>query len=270
MTAGVSAAGSAGQGAFAGALLDPDRSPPSGLRSWNGSDVDARFAVHRNNVVSSLVDALATTFEVVAELVGDDFFRAMAGRFVRQSPPAGPVLALYGEGFPDFIAGFEPAGALPYLADVARLEYLRLRAAHGADRPPVDASAIERALASGERLPQLRIALHPSVAAIASRCAIASIWGAHQAQRPDRLAAIDPLRAEAATVLRDADDAVLVLPCTPADAAFVEALRAGQPLGQAAARAIDADPAFDLGTSLGRLFHHAAITAIDLPSESPP
>lgn len=269
MTTEVATAGS-GQGAFACAVLDPDRPPPGGLRSWNGSDVGSRFAVHRNNVVSSLVDALATTFEVVAELVGDDFFRAMAARFVRQSPPAGPVLALYGEGLPDFIAAFEPAGALPYLPDVARLEYLRLRAAHSADRPPVDAPALQQALASGERLPQLVISLHPSVAVVASRCAAVSIWGAHQGERLDRFAAIDPMCAEAAIVLRDGDDAVLVLPCTPGDAAFVDAVLAGQSLGQAAALALDAEPVFDLGASLARLVHHAAITSIDLPTESPP
>ena len=27
---------------------------------------------------------------------------------------------LYGDGFPDFIAGFPPAAAIPFLADVAR------------------------------------------------------------------------------------------------------------------------------------------------------
>ncbi len=40
---------------FARALLDPQQPCPPGLRSWNGCDPAARFAVHRNNVVSSLV-----------------------------------------------------------------------------------------------------------------------------------------------------------------------------------------------------------------------
>jgi len=33
------------------------------------------------------------------------------------------ALAEYGDGFADFLAGFAPAQSLPYLADVARLEW---------------------------------------------------------------------------------------------------------------------------------------------------
>ena len=66
------------QAQLALALLDPGAACPPGLRSWNGSDPGARFAVHRNNVVVSLIDALADGFPVTQELVGEAFFRAMA------------------------------------------------------------------------------------------------------------------------------------------------------------------------------------------------
>lgn len=84
------------QAALAAALLDPRVSCPGGLRAWNGSDPDRRFAVHRNNVVSSLIEAMAETFPVVRALVGPEFFHAMAGVFVRQHPPRSRVLAHYG------------------------------------------------------------------------------------------------------------------------------------------------------------------------------
>lgn len=88
----------------------------------NGSDPTARLAVYRNNVVGSLIDALADAFPVAQQLVGVAFFRAMAGVFARQAPPRSRILAHYGEGFAEFIEGFEPARSVPYLADVARLE----------------------------------------------------------------------------------------------------------------------------------------------------
>jgi hypothetical protein len=72
------------------------------LIAWNGSDPARRFAVYRNNVVVSLIDALADTFPVTQELVGEDFFRAMAGVFVRHAPPTSALLAEYGEGFSGF------------------------------------------------------------------------------------------------------------------------------------------------------------------------
>ena len=75
------------QTAFAAALLDPGLPPVEGLRAWNNSDPARRFAVYRNNVLVSLVDALADTFPVVQELVGAAFFRAMARVFALANPP---------------------------------------------------------------------------------------------------------------------------------------------------------------------------------------
>ena len=56
---------------FAAALLDSRQGCPAGLRTWNGSDPAARLAVYRNNVVSSLIDALADTFPVAIAFPSD-------------------------------------------------------------------------------------------------------------------------------------------------------------------------------------------------------
>ena len=84
---------------WADLLLEPGDCAPAGLRSWNGSDPAQRFAVHRNNVLASLGDALAETFPVLREVVGADCFGALALAFVRQHPPRHPVLADWGEDF---------------------------------------------------------------------------------------------------------------------------------------------------------------------------
>ncbi len=257
------------QPVFARALLDRALPAPPGLRSWNGSDVDGRFAVHRNNVVSSLIEALASTFPVIAELVGESFFRAMARQFVRECPPSGPVLVLYGNRFADFIDGHEPAASLPYLADVARLEFARVQAYHSADVAPVDRAVIDHALSCGEKMAELAFDLHPSLAVVDSRFAIASIWAAHQGDADAALRRVDPLLAETAIVLRMNLD-VLVLPTTAAAGRFVEALQRGHSLGQSAAVAAEADPTFDLAESLGLLFKHATITSICLPKGCQP
>ena len=175
---------------FAAALLDPDAPCPAGLTAWNGSDPARRFAVYRNNVIASLIDALAETFPVTLELVGEEFFRAMAGVFVRVAPPRSALLAEYGEGFPDFIENFEPARGVPYLADVARLELLRVRAFHAADADPVSPEQIAHALADPERLPALRVVCHPSLGVLSSRYAVVSLWAAHQGIGD--LASVDP------------------------------------------------------------------------------
>jgi len=248
--------------AFAAALLDPARPCPAGLRAWNGSDPTARLAVHRNNVVSSLIDALAETFPVVQQLVGEDYFRAMAGIFVRQAPPRSRVLAHYGQEFPSFIAQFEPARSLPYLADVARLEAARVRAYHAADAKPVSADAMGLALSSGERMGELRAVCHPSVSTLASPHAVVSLWAAHQGD--GGVETVDVDAPECAIVLRTGLD-VVVLRAPDGAAAFVQALLQGQGLGDAVASAVYAAPHFDLTAALSLLLAHGALSSLHLP-----
>lgn len=257
------------QATFAAALLDPGRPPPPGLCSWNGSDPAQRFAVHRNNVMLSLIDALADEHPVLQALVGDAFFRAMASAYLRRHPPRSPVLLGLGEGLAGFIAGFEPAADLPYLADIARLEWLRIRAAHAADAAPLRApdAAVLAALQDPAQAARLRVVLHPSAAVLASAHAVVSLWAAHQ--QDDALWSVDLSRPEAALVLRPNAD-VLVLPLPGGAAALAQALRGGQPLGEAAAAALAADAGFDLVHGLVLLLQHGAIVQFHLPEEALP
>lgn len=256
-----------GHAALATALLDPQGSCPGGLRAWNGSDPARRFAVHRNNVVSSLIGALADTFPVVQALVGAEFFQAMAGVFVRQHPPRSRVLAHYGSGFADFVADFEPARDVPYLADIARLELARVRAFHAADARPVTAADASLALGAGERIGELRLTVHPSVAVVSSPYAIVSLWAAHQGHGD--LAQLDVTSAETALVLRPELD-VLVLACDPGTAAFLLCLQGGADLARSASAAIASVDDFDLTAALGTLLAHGALIAIALPDGDSP
>jgi len=247
--------------AFAAALLDPAQPVPAGLVAWNGSDPTVRFAVYRNNVVVSLVAALADTFPVVRELVGEEFFAAMARLYVTEQPPKSPVLAHYGDGFADWVAQFEPAATLPYLADLARLERARVRAYHAADAPVLGADDVAAHLADPAQLPWARLELHPSVSVITSPCAIVSLWAAHQGQ--GRLEDVVPDQPESALVLR-LDDDVVVLAVPASAAAFYRDLLDGLPLGAAAA----AGAGFDLGASLAVLIRHGALSAWHGPGDA--
>lgn len=253
---------------FAAALLDPARPAPAGLTSWNGSDPAQRFAVYRNNVTVSLIDALADTFPVVQALVGADFFRAMAREFVRAAPPASPVLAWYGDEFPAFVAGFAPAAGVPCLADVARLEYARVLAFHAADAAPVAADAVAALLAEPATLPGLAVRFVPACSLLRSRWAIASLWAAHQTDdeaddaaddAAGELSRIDPATPENAIVCRSGLD-VEVRALAAGDAAFVAALIAGATLGEAIAHGAG-EPGFNLAGALGLLLAADAIAA---------
>ncbi len=247
------------QGEFVAALLDPERDCPAQLTSWNGSDPSVRFAVYRNNVLSSLVDALADSFPVVQQLVGEEFFRAMAAVFVRHSPPRTRVLGEYGAELADFIQAFDPASSLPYLADVARLEWLRNRAYPAADTAPLDPDKLHAALAAPERLGRLQLQLQPALGLLDSSFAVVSLWAAHQGAL--QITDVDPCQAQSALVLRNGLR-VEVIGIARSDSRFIDGLRQGLPLAQAAqqAQAQARDGAFDLGHCLAQLLRAGAIT----------
>ncbi|MDX1431468.1 MAG: DNA-binding domain-containing protein [Gammaproteobacteria bacterium] len=248
------------QAAFAAALLDPERPPPPELVAWNGSDPAARFAVYRNNVVTSLITALEETFPVTRALVGEEFFAAMAKEFVRASPPATPVLAAWGHDLPAFIEGFAPARGVPYLADVARLEALRVRAYHAADAQALARGELEALLADPDRLPGMRVELLPSAAWLASEFAVVSLWAAHQASRAE-LAGVDPFAAEEALVVRP-ELAVEVHRLPPGGADFVALLAGGAALADAAAAAAARHGAFDLSGVLAIMIRARVLSRV--------
>jgi hypothetical protein len=253
---------------FAAALLAPDAVCPPGLTTWNGSDPEKRFAVYRNNVVVGLVDALADSFPVTQELVGVEFFRAMAREFVRRAPPRSPVLALYGAGYAEFIEAFPSAAGLPYLADVARLELLRVQAWHAADADAVTPQRVAAVMADMDGLPEARLTLHPALFLLASAHAVVSLWAAHQAESPAlALAAVDPAQAETALVCRNGLD-VEIRRIDPGEAAFIGGLQQGRSFAAAAAQAMAIDGSFDPVPTLALLMRAGAITGITIPRSS--
>ena len=247
------------QRCFAEALLEPEQACPPGLITWNASDPARRFAVYRNNVIVSLVDALADTFAVTQDLVGEAFFRAMARVFAYTNPPTSRLLVFYGETFPAFIERFPPAASLPYLADVARLEFLRVRAYHAADVAPVRSEDIVAVLADEDKLPDLGLALHPSLAVLDSAGAVVSLWAVHQGVGD--LATLVPDVPETALVVRDGLD-VEVMSIPRASGVFIKALKRGATLGDAMALAQRSDPDFDATLPLALLIQKSAITAL--------
>lgn len=198
---------------------------PTGVTAPAHEETAQRFAVYRNNVQHSLTRALAARFPVIEQLVGAEFFTAMARVFIAAAPPANPVLLRWGDRFPDFLDQFPPVGHLPWLGDVARLEFARGRAYHAADAAPVAPDAL--AVADVE---PLRFVLHPSVTLYASRFSAVQIWRAHQTAAPRGPIGAGP---DHALVARQPDFSVVVEPVDDSTHAVLAALKAGATLRQA-------------------------------------
>jgi hypothetical protein len=117
--------------------------------------------IYRNTFLLSLTKALRLSYPVVLRLVGEEFFEATAQRFVIEQPPCVAHLDQYGDAFPEFLQSFEPSASLPYLADVARLEWSISCALHAPDKNPLDLR--ELALISPEDQGRVCFVGHPSV-----------------------------------------------------------------------------------------------------------
>lgn len=195
------------------------------------------FAIYRNTVMRSCLDALEANFPAVVCLVGRDWFRSAAAIHVASSPPRDARLAMYGEAFAEFLACFEPAASLPYLADVARLDRLHAECLNAEDAPHAGGGHLA-ARTPGD-MAQLRLLPHPATRWLSSAMPSLTIWQASRRGEPvnEHLA----WQPEQALVLRAAHE-VRVLPIGPPAIDLLEACAAGVALGDAATAAARAHP----------------------------
>ena len=233
------------------AILDPAAAVPPGLADGAGRPAGRRFSVYRNNVAVSLTEALEAAFPLIRKIVGETFFRAMAGVYLRAHPPGSPLMMFYGQQMPDFLASFPPVAHLPYLPDVARLELALRESYHAADAATLPPEAL--AALSPDALEAARLRLAPALRLIPSRYPLHDIWVVNRGN-----AAGIGATAQACLVTRpDFDPAVD--PLSPGAAAILAALLAGTPLGAAAREGA----AEDLPALLTLLISRRAIVALD-------
>jgi hypothetical protein len=235
---------------FASALVDPLAPLPRNITAHSGVVLAERFAVYRNNVFASLIDALAERFAVTLAVVGEEFFRAMAHTFVQQSRPTSAVLHEYGDDFPRFIAAFPPAASLPWLEDLARLEVLWSQSWGAAEAPALSLESLNAL--SPEELLSACMVLHPSVRILRSMAPIASLWQAHQAADPD-LSTIQ-WRAEDVLITRPLAQ-VQLTQLAPGVAAFAHGLATGDTVEVAAEAALSTHPDFEIGPALAGIIN---------------
>jgi hypothetical protein len=213
---------------FASALENPGLVPATDPR------LRRAIRVHRNTAMKAAQDALADNYPVVRALVGEEAFAACAAGYSEANPPGDPRLCLYGELFDAFLSGYVPFRELPWLAGMARLEWLRVEALFAADARFLDLSSATDPISVDTRL-----RLHPAVRILAQDAPVASLWLAHQPWAASDAIERVEWRPETALVTRPADR-VIVGVVDPGAAAFLSACARGELLGEAARLADDA------------------------------
>ncbi|MEO1066261.1 MAG: DNA-binding domain-containing protein [Pseudomonadota bacterium] len=248
------------QSNFKRSLVDLDGPVPTAIKSERAGE---RFNIYRNNVVASLIDALADNFPAVKTLVGDAFFKAVAKHWVLDNQPDQPMLFSYGAGFADFLDHFEPARAVPYLADIARLEQARREAYHAADGAPISIASLQDI--PPHLLGDAIFILHPAARLVQSGFPVQTIWESTLDKPSNQPLDLSACPAESVLVTRPALDVEhQVIDHVTLD--FINALGQGLTLHQAMSSG-RLCPDTELPSILSTLFNTGAVGAITLTDD---
>lgn len=156
------------------ASMRSDTSVPLGVTAATRN----RLSIYRNNVQLNRIAALTDAFVNVVQLVGQDYFRALARVYVDRTAAKSANLHDDGADLPAFIRHFEPAVDFPYLGDVAEVDWQLHRAYFAADASTVDSTTLSAL--GPERFAAASIRLVPSVGlARSNRWPIADVLHMH-------------------------------------------------------------------------------------------
>ena len=229
-----------------------------------GVPAAGRLAVHRHHHYISLSAALAATYPVVQKLVGERCFGGLAREFILLAPPASPCLFEYGAGLHRYLAAVPTLMELPYLPDVARLEWAVNEARHAPDAARLPAEAL--APLQDSCFSDVVFALHPSCRLVASPYPIDRIWRANQAAADPALEVSLSEGAARLLVYRDSDDDAVWCRLSVGEFQFLRALSDGLPLGRAWDAAKRADAFFDGSRALSGLIHAGVFADFRFPA----
>ncbi|MCO5401625.1 DNA-binding domain-containing protein [Ralstonia soli] len=222
-------------------------------------------AVYRNARLVILRNALAAAYPVCRTLVGEDCFDALVRDTLAVQTSTSPNLHRYGDALPTVIAQSPLADSVPYLADVARLEWC-VHWAHYA--PDADVEALNTGTL-GDMLARpadaIRAGLVDSARCVASSWPVASIWRAHQPGADLSLNQIDLGVAEAAVVTVRGNH-VAVLDLDAPTAVFLAACEATPSLQAALETTLAQRADFDLTACLAGLYRAGLLALSACPA----
>ena len=224
------------------------------LQRSGGLSAARRLQIYRNNLFESLTQALAAVYPVVAQLVGEAYFRQVARRFIADHPLGAGNLHGFGLELPAVLAMLPSAVDLPYLADVAALERAWHEVYHEAGCVPLQPAQLGEVPAAQQM--NLGLQLAPAARLVASPYPVLRIWQVHQRHDNaeldgDHFAISLDEGGVRLLVLRRALEIEFVLLGEGEDR-WLRALAAGSTLAEATLAALAHEPAFDLAAMLGR------------------
>lgn len=244
------------QRGFIAALDGAGDAPPL----FAGRLAGAGFAAYRNNFLAGTRKALGSDYPVVARLVGDDCFAALARAYRREWPSRSGSLEHFGQHFPEFLAQCYATTAHAYLADVARLERA-IDACLLAPAAPVIGIESLAALTPAD-LASLRLEADPALRLLRSPWPVVAVWDMHH--DGDDLPPVDLAEGGVDVVVQRVACHVELRSIERECFDLLYEIVQGTPLAVACGRVFGDTAAEVAGHALARLFAWGCITGLGL------
>jgi hypothetical protein len=170
--------------------------------------------------VGRLHDVLADDFERTAAALGAERFAETVRAYLAAHPSAHPSVRHLGRHFATFLETTPPAGAPPWLADLARLEWARVEAFDAPDATPIALDRL-RSLPAAD-WPGLVLVPIPALAVLESAWPVHLVWRDGGDARP----------APTSVRVWRQDGVVYHAAMDPVERQALVGLRAGAPFGE--------------------------------------
>jgi hypothetical protein len=120
----------------------------------------SHMAIYRNNYFTNLTNTLKTTYPLVMQLVGIDFFQNLAREYIISYPSRSSNAHDYGEYFADFLTEYSHTSSILYLPEVARFEWICHYLCFAECHDALDIEAFKNI--QPEQFGNLHLILHPA------------------------------------------------------------------------------------------------------------
>ncbi len=240
---------------FRDGILARDESVLAKIEAGNLTE-QKRLNIYRNNVFSNYRNALEAVYPAIASLVGADYFRAAAHRYIERYASVSGDIHRFGEDFGELLASLPGAVDLAYLPDVARLEWAVHAAFHAANVERLDSRRLQAV--PTDQYPNLRFVLNPAARLLKSHFPIWQIW---RVNLPD-------YRGDQHVDLGEGPESLLVMrrnfvmeveAIAAAEFAILDAFSRHESFGDALDVGVAIDPILDVGAFLQRYVHSETI-----------
>jgi hypothetical protein len=214
------------QEAFQRFLLAGDSEIGSHVVGTERVPVATRLGIYGDGYRSRLVEALQTTFPVLANLLGETDFQTLATQYVNAHESTFFSIRFYGDRMADFLAADEAYTKAPILAELARWEWAMAAVFDAADAEPLDISAV--AQVAPEDWAELRFEWSPAVQVVEVEWNVPQLWKAvtEETDRPD------PILATATYLIWRQQLQIYFRPLSDEEIAVMAAARAGHSFGE--------------------------------------